>query len=65
MPPERKYRAVLNVVVSVVPADNSGPELSANKLKEFGLKPRELFTIDGNDSEDCLNKVKAALDQIN
>lgn len=42
----------------------SGNPVTNDKLKEYGLKASETFTVDGQDMDDCLRKVRDIVDRI-
>jgi len=69
MDPSRPHSAVLNVQVEVHALDDlgqcSGQTLSASSLEQAGIKPSFLLSVSGISAEECLNKLKAKLEQFN
>lgn len=42
----------------------SGNPVTNEKLKEYGLRPSETLTVDGQDMDDCLRKVRETIDRL-
>lgn len=42
----------------------SGNPVSPEKLSEYGLKPSSMFSVDGQDLDDCLRKLKERISHL-
>lgn len=62
--PNAEHRASVSLAIEVYQT-NSGKPVTAARLNECGIRSKSLLTITGDTEEQCLRKLRLAIERFN